>query len=257
MSRSLTNRIFTALVFVTAFSMSWARADLMSFKGILTANQLSFANGKKVQTEEAVPVKITNHDTGQQFIAFCGDFTTPVSNGFWQETVGQCYDAYAVEDAYIYTELQRTHINDLFSYAYSTAFDLDGNVIDVKNAQAFQITLWEMLTETTSTLDITSGTFRLTKDTTSKVATTANQWLNALMNGEDGWMALGLSAISYDVTVYIAEGGSHVSQTMISVVRPPVPTIPRAPAGTPEPATLVVFGLGLMGLGLAQTRRQK
>ncbi|MDR1963090.1 MAG: PEP-CTERM sorting domain-containing protein, partial [Planctomycetaceae bacterium] len=45
---------------------------------------------------------------------------------------------------------------------------------------------------------------------------------------------------NHELTVYVAEGGQSVSQTFISVV--------GHPALVPEPATMLIFGIGIVTL---------
>jgi hypothetical protein len=61
--------------------------------------------------------------------------------------------------------------------------------------------------------------------------------------------------VDYDLTVYVAEGGKTVSQTLISVTGSPNREPFESTTATPEPATMLIFGLGLAGLGFA--RRMK
>jgi hypothetical protein len=63
--------------------------------------------------------------------------------------------------------------------------------------------------------------------------------------------------VDYDLTVYVAEGGKSVSQTLISVTgspnrEEPPPTVTM----TPEPTTIVIVGLGIAGAAVAYRRRK-
>lgn len=251
MSRSyLTNLVFAVTMISIAFTTTRVQADILTGQ-VMLSNTQTIHNGDKSGKVYVTPILITNHTSGQDaFAAFCGDFTTSTSAGF-SNASGQAYGAYSLwaGDLTMYSDTQKHQINDLFNYAYATAFDTNGTVINQTYASAFQLTLWEVLTETTPTLNITNGSFYLSASKSNQgLIDTTNSWLDALI-GNTSWESLGLISGNYDLTVYVAEGGKSVSQTLISVMGPPTTT--------PEPATLMVLGLGLMGLGLARTRRQK
>jgi hypothetical protein len=241
-----------SVVFVTLSQA--VHADYLSGKIAMTtwSTITSNAGDKNVYV---TPMRVTNITTGQKdFLLFCGDYYTTTSAAYGTIT-GQAYGAFALSSSSVfYSDIQKSRINDLFGHAYSTAFDLDGNILDTTYAQAIQLSIWSILHETTDNYDIRGGSFRLSGNYDAAVVNATNSLLNAVL-GNTMWDVLGLgNFIDYDLTVYIAEGGKTVSQTLISVTGSPSREEPPQTA-TPEPATILILGLGFAGLGL--TRRMK
>jgi hypothetical protein len=104
-----------------------------------------------------------------------------------------------------------------------------GSVNDDLSAAAFQVALWELSYGATD-LNLGMGAFRLTSG--GGIFSTAQSWLSSL-NGS-GPMAQGL-------VVLVNNQSMADRQDLITQV--------------PEPATLGLFGLGLLGLGLARRRK--
>jgi len=235
------NYIIGLVLAVSFLVAANVRADLLS--GGIVMDPVASINGKGVYV---TPVNVTNHTTGQEFLAFCGDFFTNLTSEFYGG--GQGYGAYSLESVDIYTDTQKSYINELFGHVYSSAFDLAGNVIDAIYAQAFQLSIWSILYDLGSS-DIMDGAFRLDSNYNDDVVNATNLFLGALfMDGYDGWNDLGFVGTNYKLTVYIVDGGRHAGQTLISVTGPPI---------TPEPTTLAILGLGLAaGLGLVARRKK-
>ena len=221
---------------VAVLSASSANADMLRGDVVLNSTATIWNNGVS-QGAYVTPMSINNLTTNQTLMAFCGDFTVGTSSAF-SSSAGEAYGAHSLfsPTLALYSDLQKSQINDLFSYTYASAFDLSGNVINSVYAQALQLVVWEILTETGSGWNILSGSFYAT-GLGSGVAAATNSWLDVL-SGTSTWESLGFTdAINYDMTVYVAEGGSHASQTLISITGPPPPVVP-------EPATMLIFGIG-------------
>ncbi len=236
MKKSITTTALFAVLTIV-LSASIVKADMLSGEIVLNKTS-SIVNNGSSQNIYVTPMLVDNHTTGQTLLAFCGDFTVNTSSAFGSST-GQAYNASSLfsPTLTIYSDLQKSRINDLFSYTYALGFDLDGTVISSTYAQSLQLAVWEILTETANTLNILKDSF-YGANLTSAVSTATNSWLSAI-SGQVTWDSLGLSATEYDMTVYVANGGKNVSQTLISITAPST-----APSTTPEPASLAIFAVG-------------
>jgi hypothetical protein len=246
---------FTLSVLFIAMLTVAARADFLT-GGVAMTTWSTLSSEHGVQSVYVTPMRVQNHTTDQNFLLFCGDFYTSTSAAY-SSAAGQEYNSFALSSQSIdfYTDVQKSRINDLFGHAYSSAFDLDGNILNSTYAQAIQLSIWSILHEETGNYDILDGSFRLVSNYNMTVVNATNTLLNAVMGNTD-WASLGMGKFTdYDLSVYVAEGGKQNSQTLISVTASPNREIP--PTATPEPATLLIIGGGLAGLGLARRLRNK
>jgi len=256
-------RTSTVFALAAAFAVvcsSAVRADFLT--GNVAQTTWSTLNGSGIQESVYVtPMRVTNNTTEQKdFLLFCGDFFTSTTAAYGSAK-GQEYNAFAMSSTSIdfYTDTQKSRIDDLFGHSYAAAFDLDGNILDSIYAQAIQLSIWSILHEETDNYNILEGSFRLTANYNMAVVNATNSLLGAVL-GDVDWGTLGMGDyVDYDLTVYVAEGGKTVSQTLISVTGSPNREEPpnAPPSATPEPATMLIVGLGLAGLGLAGRRRMK
>jgi hypothetical protein len=204
--------------------------------------------------QAAETIKIINDDTGQDFRAFCSDYFTPTSAEFNNPLIGQEYDATALNSPSmtLYSQIQKDALNSLFSHVYSTIYDSNGEIIDDVNSYLYQLVVWEIVHETEGTWDIADGEFGIKSAATyypndrtrsytdtnfyNLAVNTINSWLEAIV-GNITWDSIGYDTVTdHQLTIYVADGGQNISQTFISVVAPI----------TPEPATILMFGIGMM-----------
>jgi hypothetical protein len=72
----------------------------------------------------------------------------------------------------------------------------------------------------------------------------------SVLNGETTWDALGLVAMDYELVVFVPADGVYASQTLLGVVGL------KQTIATPEPATMLIFGLGVVATAPYLRRRK-
>lgn len=160
----------------------------------------------------AGPFRMTGSDGIGDFDAFCVDLAHSLSSG----------QTYTVQAASVFS----TSVTDNISSLFNTAYD---DVTSSVNGAAFQVALWEIITDTAVGLDVYSGAF--TASANMAVTLQATNYLNGLGASVSG---------GYDVT-YMT---SDFSQDLVTV------------SAIPVPAAFGMLSLGLAGL-FGLRRRKK
>ncbi len=191
-----------------------------------------------------------------QSFAACVDLLTNFKVG----TAYSGYDLWSSDVSFI-SDQQKTDIVSLVSHTYEGLFtnklNWQGDVVMVSSGiRAFQFSLWEILLENPEgAYGLDDGWFQLVSGSNAtnqaymeEAMVLANSWLAAVSDTTGMlWNEMGYSAVDYDYTVWIADGGKNVSQSLLTV----------SPAATPEPASIMILGIGLAGLAFAAKRRKR
>ncbi|GHT40687.1 hypothetical protein FACS189443_1390 [Planctomycetales bacterium] len=246
------------IVFGTAFTAKaeWLVSQRDSIPNF--AYQLMTKEGQSSAWADGV--EVYDKDADIAYRVFCTDFYTKTSGGFSSE--GQQYNPVALDLSPFHSDTQKTQLQSLFDHVYTKAFNADYSYNNEFYASLFNLAVWEIVHETRNALSLANGDFYITnaiaisqgpngenwnswsKDALDKARSVTADWFDAILN--DTWDDYGYSEDKVNLTVYMAEGGTDVSQTFIGV----------APNITPEPATMLIIGLGLAGLGLARRCRK-
>lgn len=249
------------VAFVFTFGMKSACADLLTGSDVFSEAYFHFINDKVNSGYRfASPIKGTNLTTGQSMTVFCADQYTPLSDNYMNPAIGQQYTGTTLVSSELFTDHQKTAVSSLFSHVYSSVFD--AVTVKAPAALAFQLAVWEIMHETSGYWGITTGKFGIdqARDANGKLDTAlynevtklTNNWLAASLN-ESLWTGLGYGKTDLEVYVYVAEGGTHASQTILSTREPNrVETSETPEAITPEPASMLMAGIGLLAFPFAR-----
>ena len=174
--------------------------------------------------------RMTRDGATTSFLTYCTDLAQSFS---WN--TNYIYTEVATGTAHGFTSRQADLLGKLYTLA--------GRDVDTTDeSAAFQLAVWEIVTETTRSLNILSGSFQLTAGASTLQRTMANNWLTA---------AADISAVSSFNAIRLY---NSTAQDFVTFAE--VPRTPHGPGGgdLPEPATYGLVGLALLGL-LASRRK--
>ena len=190
------------------------------------------------------PVSVAVNPTGAGGFAGRIGSTTPPTTPlfFWCVDLSQTFSFGTVYSNYAITPLGNTLLAQLFTAVGGSAALLSGPGSEAKTdlSAAFQLAVWEILYEGASYggLNVSTGNFKATGGDDSDAINQANTWLAALSAGSPTATALFL--------LHSADNQDFITDTPL----PPGLVLP-------EPSSLPLLGLGLLGLIFVTRRRMQ
>ena len=202
----------------TTANIKWQGLDTSGVK--LSTMDTTMSSTVPVTSNYATSaLNYTNVDTGASFLAYCIE----PSQGNGRANISR---PYSVES---FTGVQAQNLQGLFSTAYA-------GLSTYNDKAAFQLAVWEMVLETGSTLDVTTGSFHVssTDSASTLVANEANTFL--------------ANALAYKGPALYTLTKLTNPQLQDLVTATPLSAVPE-----PESYALFLGGLGVVGL-LARRR---
>jgi hypothetical protein len=200
---------------MTGFAYSYAGVSTNATSGTVGAGELAG--------------QMTRNGATTSFLTYCTDLAQSFS---WN--TNYVYTEVATGTAHGFTTRQADLLGKLYTLA--------GQGVDTTDASAaFQLAVWEIVTETGSKLDILNGGFKLTSGASSSQRNQANNWLTAAadINAVSSFNATRLYSSTTQDFVVFTELPHGVSSDSNKV---------------PEPASYGLVGIAL--LGVVATRRK-
>ncbi len=227
----------TALALAALLTANAASAGPVSAD--MTLRMTGFAYGSAAVSTNATSGTIgdgelaglmTRNGATTSFLTYCTDLAQSFS---WN--TNYAYTEVATGSAHGFTIRQADLLGKLYTLA-------GRNVDTTDESAAFQLAVWEIVTETGSKLDILTGSFQLTAGASTLQRTMANDWLTAAADIN--------AARSFNATRL------YSSTTQDFVAFTEVPRTPDSGGGNnvPEPATFGLVGIALLGLVAARRK---
>ena len=209
------------------FATTWARADIVKLDSFAYGPAASLTVGSPDYTGAAGAFAGTRD--GNAFLTFCVDLLQSFH-------FGQTYGNYSVVSGAAAFGAKSNEMDRMMSYFLST-----GYVSDAATSATAQAAIWEVLYESGSKYNFSSGSFK---------ATSAGVATQSALNAFD-WDAIGGTAISYHVDRLF----SPTAQDFLVVTALGQPT--DSTSEIPEPSSVSLVGAALAGLVMLGRRRAK